>query len=102
MRYDLSDGSGEARVAVHGSVAMEGAEALSDGIRRALREGADRVVVDLGDCPELSSMAVGVLVGFKIEASLDGRDLRVANPSAQVLRLLEIVGAAEALVEGRS
>ena len=99
MRYDVSRAARETRLALHGSVAFEGTEALQEAIRGELDAGAARILVDLADCPELSSMAVGLLVGFKIEASLAGRDLRLANPSDQVRRLLEIAGAAESLIE---
>ncbi|MBN1419848.1 MAG: STAS domain-containing protein [Planctomycetes bacterium] len=101
MRYDVRMEGGVTRVTVHGSVVYDATTALEKAIRDAFGGGASRVVVDLADCPELSSMAVGLLVGFKIEATLGGGDLHLANPSEQVQRLLEIAGAAESLVAGR-
>jgi len=101
VRYFIRRGAQETRVTVHGSVAYDATTALEGAVRGALEEGAARVIVDLADCPELSSMAVGLLIGFKIEAALGGRDLLIANPSDQVRRLLEIGGAAEALIERR-
>lgn len=83
-------------IAIRGPVDFEEVEPF----RQLLADhvtGRRIVVLDLAECDSLCSMAVGTILGFKIESNLQGGELWVANASETIRRLFEIVRGAEAV-----
>lgn len=69
-----------------------------DEVRALLLEAATRpggpadIVVDLGGLTFCDSAGLNLLLRARLQAVASGRTLRLAAPSAQMLRLLEITG----------
>jgi anti-sigma B factor antagonist len=57
-----------------------------------LEQGVVRIVVNLAQTEYLDSTALGALVGVLKRARERGGEVRLAGPSARLLRLLEITG----------
>jgi anti-anti-sigma factor len=83
-------------ITVRGAVDFEEVEAFRELLEKHVG-GSGTVVLDLGRCEFLCSMAVGTILGFKIESNLSGGDLWIVNASDTIRRLFEIVNGAEAV-----
>lgn len=83
---------------VKGKVDFDEVDSFRDMLLRALEEKPDSLLVDLRGCEYLSSMAIGVVIGLKIEASLKGTSLWVCRPTDSVRQLFALVGAEDALI----
>lgn len=76
---------------------MKNAPMLDSFLREELARGASLVCVDLSTCSGMDSTFMGLLVGFSQElVRVDGR-LVVVNPTAQNLKLLDMLGVSEVL-----
>ena len=96
MYWDVTTEKDRTVITIHGAIDFEEVEPF-----RALLEGhvgKDRaVIVDLRGCDFLCSMAVGTILGFKIESKLKGGNLWIVNACETIRRLFEIVKGAEAV-----
>jgi anti-sigma B factor antagonist len=84
--------AGNVRVTVVGEVDVSNATELRDAIDQALAEKPAAVTVDMADVAYIDSTGIGVLVGAATRAGEDGVDFAVANPQANVKRVLGLLG----------
>jgi anti-anti-sigma factor len=101
-----TDSDGRAVLAVAGAIDLQTRERLLEAGRKALSQGPSALVLDLDDVSFIDSTGIGALVelGHDAADASDGADddeserggLVIRNPSARVLRILEISGLADA------
>ncbi|CAL9341561.1 Putative anti-sigma factor antagonist [Streptomyces sp. enrichment culture] len=84
-------------VRVSGEMDLDHASELRTALDRAISRAADRadVVVDLRHSSFCDSAGLTVLLAAREKARADGHVLRLAAPSHQMLRLLELTGSFE-------
>ena len=79
-------------VRVEGPLRVPVSRALRRDVRALLRCGARAIVVDLAEVSRIDAAGVGELIrAFNMTAAVDGA-LRIANASAWVRQILELVG----------
>ena len=76
---------------------MKNAPMLDSFLREAISQGAIRVCVDLSACSGMDSTFMGLLVGYSQELVHVQGQLLVVNPTAQNLRLLDMLGVSDVL-----
>ena len=92
MYWDIQAEKEQITVVIHGVVDFEQVE----DFRRLLEKQVlkkRKIILDLARCQELCSMAVGIVLGFKIESRLNGGDLCIINPHDRIKEIFTIVGA---------
>jgi len=95
-----TDERGVTRLLVAGEIDMQVAPRLTEAIGGLLRDGHDRVVVDLSGVTFLDSSGLASLVDGYHQAK-DGRaTYRVSGAHGIVLRVLDVSGVAELLLKG--
>ncbi len=83
---------------VTGEIDFSSTHALLSELRNVGAEGRRNILVDLSRCSGLASTAVGILVGWRCEASLHGREFWLVSPSEEVREILNMVGVYDQLV----
>ncbi|MEF2529352.1 MULTISPECIES: STAS domain-containing protein [Streptomyces] len=88
---------GRCVVRVSGEMDIDHAAALRTALDAAISRAPDRVdvVVDLRNSSFCDSSGLTVLLAAREKARADGHALRLAAPSHQLLRLLELTGSVE-------
>lgn len=76
---------------------MKNAPMLDAFLREELAQGVSLVCVDLSTCSGMDSTFMGLLVGFSQELVRLRGQLVVVNPTAQNLKLLDMLGVSEVL-----
>jgi anti-sigma B factor antagonist len=76
---------------------MKNAPMLDSFLREAIGQGALQVCVDLSACSGMDSTFMGLLVGFSQDLVKVKGQLVVVNPTAQNLKLLDMLGVSDVL-----
>ncbi|MFF4324574.1 STAS domain-containing protein [Streptomyces sp. NPDC001568] len=85
--------AGTTVVRVTGETDLESAQRLRTELETAIVQAPGDVVVDLTGLVFCDSSGLNALLAARLLAQERGRVLRLAGPSRQVLRLLEMTGA---------
>jgi anti-anti-sigma factor len=84
-------------VRVEGPLRVPVSRALRREVRALLQRGERAIVVDLAEVSRIDAAGVGELIrAFNMTAAVDGA-LRIANASAWVRQILELIGLFELL-----
>ncbi len=89
--------NGVEHVGVVGEVDVSNASELREALDAVLAEAPAAVTVDLAEVAYIDSTGIGVLVGAATRAAEDGVSLSVANPQANVRRVLGLLGVEQQL-----
>jgi anti-sigma B factor antagonist len=101
LKISRSEAQGQANVAilhVDGRINMSNAAALEQAAREAVEQGKDRLLLDLGSVPTISSAGLRTLIAIykklEPEAGTAGWTpaLKLANVSPEVRRVLHLAG----------
>jgi len=84
-------------VAVTGEVNSVTAIQLGEQLQQTAKQGKNQVVLDLSQVTYLSSAGLREVISGVQRAKENGGDLRIANPSARVVELLDMTGLNKAL-----
>ncbi len=84
-------------VRVSGEMDMDRAQVFRADLAAAIERAASgrEVVIDLTDLSFCDSSGLNVLLGARLDAQQAGHLLRLAGPSSQMTRLLEVTGVTE-------
>ena len=85
-----TNGSGVTVIAPDGRLNMAVAPHLRQHLNDVVRDGNNRLVVDLAAVESIDSSALGALLSGLKSARQAGGDLRIAAPGPQVLAVLEL------------
>lgn len=88
---------GATRVSVVGEVDVSNASELREQVDAVLAEGPSAVTVDLAEVAYIDSTGIGVLVGAATRAAEGHVAFKVANPQANVRRVLGLLGVEQQL-----
>ncbi len=77
-------------LAPYGDIDLYVADELRSRLAAAADGGASALVLDLSEVTFVDSMGLSVLLGGLRRMQADGRELRLAGPSPEVRRLIEI------------
>jgi anti-sigma B factor antagonist len=88
---------GVTRISVTGEVDVSNAPALRSALDKALATAATSIEVDMADVAYIDSTGIGVLVGSAHRAAERGSSLVIANPQANVRRVLGLLGVNDEL-----
>jgi len=92
--FDVGESDGSTIIHVVGDLDSDSAPTLRTMLAKELGHRRD-VVVDLGGCPFLDSVGIGVLVyGWK-EADTDGTQFHLRNVGRYAQRVLDLVGLSD-------
>ena len=93
----IASGARYLRVVLDGELDLASAPYLEEALERAFVE-ADDVVLDLSRVPFMDSSGLYTIVAAVRESQTNGKRLRISSSlSAQVARLVDLVGMTEAL-----
>ena len=81
-------------ISVSGEVDVSCAAERREAIDATLESAATRVTIDIAKVPYIDSTGIGVLVGAAHRAEEAGKELKVQNPQASVMRPLDLLGVA--------
>ncbi|MFL6160458.1 MAG: STAS domain-containing protein [Marmoricola sp.] len=81
-----------AELLVSGEVDIAVADALHDAALAALGPDLPGLVVDLSGLTFLDSTGIGALVRIRNDVIAGGRTLTLANPTARIVRILDVTG----------
>jgi anti-anti-sigma factor len=84
-------------VSLSGEADLFSAASLEDQLHRAMRSGADRVIVDLSSLHFIDSISLRVLLKAALSSREDSNRLYFLRGSRQVERVLEISGVKQQL-----
>ncbi|WP_329192738.1 MULTISPECIES: STAS domain-containing protein [unclassified Streptomyces] len=88
-----TSGTGAVVCAITGDLDLDGLGAVRPLLEQAVRSGANRLVIDLTDLGFCDSSGLNLLLAARLDAEKAGLGVRLAAPTQQLLRLLEITGA---------
>ncbi|MEU6892485.1 STAS domain-containing protein [Streptomyces sp. NPDC046557] len=86
-------GTGAVVCAITGDLDLDGLGAVRPLLEQAIRSGANRLVIDLTGLGFCDSSGLNLLLAARLDAEKAGLGVRLAAPTQQLLRLLEITGA---------
>ncbi|MEU7065510.1 STAS domain-containing protein [Streptomyces sp. NPDC051578] len=86
-------GTGAVVCAITGDLDLDGLGAVRPLLEQAVRSGANRLVIDLTGLGFCDSSGLNLLLAARLDAEKAGLGVRLAAPTQQLLRLLEITGA---------
>jgi anti-anti-sigma factor len=98
MRIDRVDIDGIPVLRVTGEINFSDTNELLSELRSLSDAGHRQVLINLSACNGMVSSAIGVLVGWRCECSLQGGDFWVLSPSREVRDIFDMVGVTEQLV----
>ena len=102
LKVRLSIVDGEAIVVVVGELDVFSAADLREALRKAATSHVDRVVVDAAGVSFIDVLGLNVLVGMATECRDRGMDFALRNPSDEVLRIQELIGAEDSVLPTES
>ena len=94
MYWDVSKKENHTLIGICGAIDFEEVDDFRKLLQKRLLK-QETVVIDLARCHSLCSMAVGVIVGLKIESNLSGGDLWIINACDTIRQLFDIVRGTE-------
>jgi anti-sigma B factor antagonist len=89
------DPSGRDRLTAQGSIDLASREQFLEAGRKALRDGATTLAIDLSGVTFMDSTGIGSLVELTRDAEDGGAGIVLVSPSDRIVRLLEITGLAD-------
>ncbi len=90
MEWTKKSNDKETVITISGTVDFEEVEEFQELLQKeAAREKS--IILDLRNCDNLCSMAVGVILGMKIECSLHSADLWMVNASQRIRDIFSII-----------
>ena len=89
-----------ARLTLNGRLDANWSDHLGAAVAAAVQAGAHRLLLDMEKVTYISSAGIRVLMRFYKQLAAIGGRLRVVNPSSEVLKVLELSGLAQALMQG--
>ncbi len=98
MKVERTTLEGVTILRVRGEIDFSNTQQLLAELRAVEADGRRRVIINLSECTGMASTAVGILVGWRCESALHGREFWVFSPSEEVLELLDLVGVTDQLV----
>lgn len=98
MKLERSNLYGVVVLRVVGEIDFSDTHELLAQLRALDAEGCKRVLINLSACSGMASTAVGILVGWRCESALHGREFWVLCPSVEVREILDMVGITDQLV----
>ncbi|MFF8833297.1 STAS domain-containing protein [Streptomyces sp. NPDC015131] len=90
-------GTGVAVVSVGGELDYDGVGQLEEAIRSVRDEGVHRLVFDLSGLTFMDSSGVNSFLRAQRDAQAGDGWVRLADPQSSVLRVIELVGLAQAI-----
>jgi anti-sigma B factor antagonist len=97
VRTQVSEIAGWTVVNVYGEFDVATSPDLRELLTRLVRDGADRLVLDLDGVDFLDSTGLGTILGALRRVRTNGGDLRIVSTQAGIARLFEITGLDKAL-----
>ncbi len=98
MQISKTDIDGVAVLRINGEIDFGDTSALLAELRALSDAGNHQVLINLSGCSGMVSSAIGVLVGWRCESSLQGGDFWVLCPSREVRDIFNMVGVTDQLV----
>ena len=98
MRIDHAEIDGIPVLRVTGEIDFSDTNNLLADLRSLADAGRRQVLINLSGCSGMVSSAIGVLVGWRCECSLQGGDFWVLSPSKEVRDIFDMVGVTDQLV----
>lgn len=98
MRIERGDAGGVTVLRVIGEIDFCDTSQLLEELRALQQAGQLRILMNLSRCTGMVSSAIGILVGFRCELSVQGGCFWVLCPSQEIRDILELVGLLEQLV----
>ena len=98
MRIDRVEIETVVVLRVTGEIDFRDTNDLLGELRTLSDAGHRQVLINLSACTGMVSSAIGVLVGWRCECSLQGGDFWVLSPSKEVRDIFDMVGVTEQLV----
>jgi anti-sigma B factor antagonist len=92
----------EVVVTLVGELDMSNAPALADALATVVAERPKMVILDLAQLTFLDSSGISCLMGAAVSAADVGCEFKARLPSASVLRVMEICGLDQLLLEDAS
>ena len=90
-------------VEVHGRLTIgEPSEMLNDFVKKLIKEGARKIVVNLNDIPQIDSSGISVLVKLSISLARQGGALHLVSGQGRVRDALTVTRLVEAIQIGRA
>ena len=84
-------------IAVTGEIDISNADHLRNAVDMAFEQPTERVELDLAEVSYIDSTGIGVLVGAATRAAEGHVAFKVANPQANVRRVLGLLGVEQQL-----
>lgn len=84
-------------VEIYGAIDFEHVDEMQNILTRILETNNYKAIVKLADCERICSMGIGVLIGLKHEARLNGGDLRIVTGSEMIVKLFGLIDATKLL-----
>jgi len=97
--YEVNEGGSCTRIRILGPVDFDSVEPFRRLLERYVAQGKS-ILLDLESCSFLCSMAVGLVLGFAIQARQNGGDLRITKACDRIRELLEEVRGADLILSG--
>ncbi len=97
LSISRSQEAGVERVSVVGEVDVSNASELREALDATLEQGPAALTVDMAQVAYIDSTGIGVLVGAATRAAEGGVAFSVANPQANVKRVLGLLGVEQQL-----
>ena len=88
--FSVAHAGGAARVAVRGEIDIASSDELRSALLTLSEQGVCDVTVDLADLAFIDSTGLGALIRVLKHYRENGGDLKLANPTKPVAKVLEI------------
>jgi anti-sigma B factor antagonist len=88
--FSVVHADGDVRVAVRGEIDIASSDELRAALLGLMDQGARHVVVDLAELDFIDSTGLGALIRVLKRYRTEGGDLKLANPTRPVAKVLEI------------
>lgn len=99
MHIERKDTEGEATFIVMEEMTAQNVSGLTDELSHFVKSDSRDAVIDLSYVRKIDSMAIAALIRFKNMMTEEGRRMHLANPSDNILRVLDISGLDKFLLE---
>lgn len=95
MDYKVKKGEEEARVFLHGSIDIPGAERLKSILKQILNEKFKAVVIDFEEVEFIGSSGIGKLLLFYKNSKSIGCEIKLVNLNSEIKTLFKHIGLDE-------
>jgi len=99
MKIEVKESRDERTFILYQELISSNINQLESEMNKYMKENSKDIIIDLINVTKIDSISIATLIRIKNRLTEEGRNLKLRNPNESVMRVLELAGLQEFLLE---